>query len=484
MLGYNNHDVGVWSRYNTYFKGDYGFFLYNALYNILVEMDEKHFMMIEDYLSDGVIRLGSVEDDFYMFLRDNKFIVSRWEEDDLIMLERYKRTEMCFDSSVLGLIICPTLSCNFNCSYCFEGRQKKYGLMSHEVVDNIINFFKSQKNYDNFSVTWFGGEPTLAFNVIELLTKKFIAMYPNYSNAGLMTNGYLLDKDKVDKLNELRIGEIQITIDGPDESHDKIRKNKDGKPTYNKIIQNIDYLVESSYGGKCSIRVNLDKKNKNEYVDLYLNLKNRYKDSCIRIYPDAIRYVSDNNHDKACVLSKFEWTDFLINAYNNSEMIGGIDFYPKSNVCNICTANSCNRYVIGPEGEIYKCWEDVGKKNMIVGSVNNDNPITNLNLIAQYSIGTDPFDDKECTQCSVLPICGGGCVNKRLRSRLYNEDSLNFCSPFKGNLIKYLEAYISVYRVNEVCDALLLGGKGRIGDNVGWRMIHPRAVISGQHPFL
>lgn len=34
-----------------------------------------------------------------------------------------------------------------------------------------------------------------------------------------------------------------------------------------------------------------------------------------------------------------------------------------------CTATSLYGYVIGPKGEIYKCWEDVGIKEKEIGSV-------------------------------------------------------------------------------------------------------------------
>lgn len=124
-------------------------------------------------------------------------------------------------------------------------------------------------------------------------------------------------------------------------------------------------------------------------------------------------------------------------------------------VFSICSANTRNSYVIGPQGELYKCWEDVGRQEMIIGSIHDDDPITNRELVALYSVGTDPYRDAECLECAVLPICGGGCANRRLRVKHFNEKGLEYCSLYKENLIAYLIEYYEAFLTTEICAQVL-----------------------------
>ena len=75
-----------------------------------------------------------------------------------------------------------------------------------------------------------------------------------------------------------------------------------------------------------------------------------------------------------------EWFDFTITQYRDITFGEMAAIYPPNNVCNLCSANSSSSFVIGPNGELYKCWEDVGKRSMIIGSVLDDAFISNPEL--------------------------------------------------------------------------------------------------------
>ncbi len=93
--------------------------------------------------------------------------------------------------------------------------------------------------------------------------------------------------------------------------------------------------------------------------------------------------------------------------------------------------------------------------------------------MALYSIATDPFDDPACLECSVLPICGGGCVNMRLKAQHFKEEGVDYCSPFRDRLVQYLEAYYDTFRVKEIGRSVF----GPPDDSLrqkGYRMIQSR----------
>ena len=92
--------------------------------------------------------------------------------DEIAQLELKNRLAR-FDTSVLGLIVAPTLACNFKCEYCFE--EVKKGHMSPETVDALVSFVREKAQaLKTFSCTWYGGEPLLRMDLIEKLSAAFI----------------------------------------------------------------------------------------------------------------------------------------------------------------------------------------------------------------------------------------------------------------------------------------------------------------------
>ena len=108
---------------------------------------------------------------------------------------------------------------------------------------------------------------------------------------------------------------------------------------------------------------------------------------------------------------------------------------------------------------------------MIVGNVANNPPIVNSELLSLYSIGTDPFLDQECKECSVFPICGGGCANRRLRVNHFHENDFDYCSLYKNHLRTFLLEYYEAFQTKELCSQVL--GKEVIDwSDKGYRLIH------------
>ena len=448
-----------WSRYNTLFESERsGCFVYNALTNTLVELDTLHFIdlaAIRDARSDtGLIKDSSI----LSLLQKNKVLVAEGEEARLLLARQYQRHAACFDTSRLGLTICPTLLCNFRCPYCFEHSQSASSMMTSETVDRLMHFIKSYKDIRHLSIAWYGGEPLLAFDVICDITERVKFLDLNIEDFGMVTNGFLLDAGKIARLNDLKINSIQITLDGPEHVHDTRRVLAGGGPTFQRILSNVDNLMNSDYKGVCAIRVNVDKTNRDEFFGLRDALLERFKGKKLMVYAGHVNTSIDHAYEHSCCLDLQEWTDFTFEQHRCKSKAPSANFYPSGNVDSICVATSHQGFVMGPDGELYQCWEDVGKPDMVIGNIHEEEPITNQELQARYSIGTDAYNDIECRECNVLPICGGGCANKRLRAKQFNEGGLEFCSSYKDNLTTYLEAYIDAFWSKEICAAVLNPG--------------------------
>ena len=74
-------------------------------------------------------------------------------------------------------------------------------------------------------------------------------------------------------------------------------------------------------------------------------------------------------------------------------------------------ADSIFEIIIGPDGEIYKCWSDIGMKGRIVGNINQFITYTNQEFIGYNNFMV--WEEEKCGGCKFLPICMGGCPRER-----------------------------------------------------------------------
>lgn len=462
-----------WSRYNTLFRSEkYGGFLYNALTGVMLELNKYYYQLTEEIQKSNKGLQNDNDLEFISLLEQKGFLVEREEEVLRLMEIRLHRNIASYNTTYLGLTICPTLECNFGCPYCFEPNLEDAKAMSNDTLESLIKFIRHHEEAKYLSVSWYGGEPLLAFDVIKKLTGRFLELYPDYDNAVLVTNGYLLDKTKINQLNELKITSMQITIDGSGSTHNKRRRLKNGKATYGKILSNIDSLFASDWNGNLVVRVNVDRLNMNEYYLFQLKLIERYKGKKITIYPGHLSTYYNHSYDESYGLSNDEWASFIVHNYNKGGVVPWGGFYPVSGNQNTCIATNQYGYVIGSKGEIYKCWEDVGKEYMIIGSIHDKSIAINKELFIRYSIEADPFNDIDCIECPVMPICGGGCANKRLRSQHLKEVGIEYCSALKDSLQTYLEAYLDTWWAKEIC-AIMIGKTTGTTMDKGYRMVQP-----------
>ena len=135
--------------------------------------------------------------------------------------------------------------------------------MGEEVQDQLVKLLESRKKtISAFTVCWFGGEPLMAFSVVERLSKKFIEVCEESDiayNASMITYGYLLTTDILGRMKGLKLSSLQVTVDGMKEVHDSRRTLADGGATFDRIMQNLRDGYDLM--PPISLRVNVDKNN-------------------------------------------------------------------------------------------------------------------------------------------------------------------------------------------------------------------------------
>jgi uncharacterized protein len=170
----------------------------------------------------------------------------------------------CLTSSRLHLILMPTEACNFRCVYCYETfRQKR---MQPWVVTGVKRLLgRRAAGLLHLTLSWFGGEPLLACDVIEDVMEHVAGLrdsMPALSIASdITTNGYLLDPARAERLLRLGITQYQISFDGPREWHDRKRIRPGGRGTFDRIWENLGALRDLNRPFRVTVRLHVDREN-------------------------------------------------------------------------------------------------------------------------------------------------------------------------------------------------------------------------------
>lgn len=253
----------------------------------------------------------------------------------------------------------------------------------------------------------------------------------------MITNGYLINDEIIEFFKAHPLTNVQITLDGRKEVHDARRILKhSGKGTFDVIYRNIRRIAEEWQDTKISVRVNIDKNNKDDFAALSGDIKS-WGYEHIYVYPGFIRTeygVTEQNHCDDLT------NEDVQNFYFSLNEDAGIS-YMCSPLSRHCVMTAINSYLIGPEGEIYKCWNEVGDIRKVIGNI-KDEKVRNLPLLSKYMTMANMFEDAKCKECSLLPICTGGCPRRRINNLFFGEHH-DLCTWFKNRetLIKVLCKY-------------------------------------------
>jgi len=148
-----------------------------------------------------------------------RFVAIRRNTREWLMLANGLRST---DHPVLAHII-PTRRCNLSCTYCNEFDDFSKPVAAAEMVRRIDLLADLGTSIISFS----GGEPLLHPELDELIAH----IRRRGAIAGMITNGYLLTADRIQKLNRAGLEHMQISIDNvkPDDVSKKSLKVLDKK---------------------------------------------------------------------------------------------------------------------------------------------------------------------------------------------------------------------------------------------------------------
>lgn len=425
----------IWSRYNHIVKSEkYGYFLYNAMSGVFLQIDENDVGMFWDLQRnpDSITEYSNAA-----FLLESQIVVDeQTEEDNLnnhineILIRRYNLSHM-------SLTLAVTRACNLNCKYCYEtDRPNIY--MTKTVEDSILDFVKQNTCLHYLHIVWYGGEPLLNFETIKRLTKEFKKLNVQYS-AQIVTNGYLMTSEISKQFVDLDIKTVQVTLDCSEDIHNRRRPLKNGGKTYERILENTKALLANVPDVELYIRSNVDSDNIDNYPAFYNEIVEKLgNDPRVRPYEGFVNDVIESGCSPVTknIMNPNTRVDYIIKHYCSA----GIEhtFLPIRRT-QTCITNNMYCYLIDPVGDMYKCWISMQNKKYKIGNVAINSSFNSI-MNARYLCGSDYIFSSKCRECDVMPICEGGCPMVRYFNK-YEKHGEDMCITFKRESLRLLELY-------------------------------------------
>lgn len=367
----------------------------------------------DDYkLSDYLLERG------YIFRSESE----EWEK----IQEKYLEFSEEYENTPVQLIFSTSFICNFSCKYCFqEEYQNSKKIIDNEITDNFFDYINDRFKHEKLKpyITIFGGEPLLGGESYKKSLLYFLEKSVRYGYPiAIVTNGYELVQYVPEFLRlGVNIKEIQVTVDGDREHHNKRRTTKSGKDSFDRIMDGIELALQSGF--RINIRSIVDKEN----IQSLPNLAQYVKDRGFLNYPKTLFESTLGRNYELHTCQKTDklydryhiWAEFFELAMKypvlkeyHSPQFHGMRYLSENGDLPFPIFDGCpagkKEWAFDIHGYIYGCTASVGVEKFKLGSYMDSTFPINEEQIQEWKT-RDVLTVPECSTCPVSLSCGGGC---------------------------------------------------------------------------
>ena len=311
--------------------------------------------------------------------------------------------------------------CNLACKYCFAGEGEYHGargLMSFEVGKAALDFLvKNSGTRKNLEVDFFGGEPSLNFEVVKQLVEygRSIEKAANKNfRFTYTTNGIILNDEIMEFCNR-EMSNVVLSLDGRREVNDRMRVFRGGKGSYDNIVPKFQKFADSRGQKDYYIRGTYTHYNTDFAADILHMADLGFKEISIEpVVADPSEPYALKESDLPVLLEQYEiLAKEMIKRSKKGE---GFTFYHymidlDGGPCVVKRVSGCGvgtEYMaVTPNGDLYPCHQFAGDPNFLLGNVKTG--VTNEKVTEQFK-ECNIYSHKECDDCFARMYCSGGCA--------------------------------------------------------------------------
>lgn len=384
------------------------------------------------------------------------------------------------DQRLLHVTMLPAEACNFACPYCFQ-YNKRHLFMKPWVYRAVLRLIerstlenRNQGEQTYVKLSWFGGEPTLATREIVAFSKELKKLRDRVGfelRCGMVTNGYLLTPRLFRRLLAAGVRDFQVTLDGDQPAHDKLRVLKDGGPTFATIYRNLKGIAElpQEFQFRMGIRANFVRTtvpSAKNLIDMFVSdfgHDPRFFLYCRPVYSFlTTRTDIDAVAPDICTLE--EGLGFqnmlalmILERLGLNELGRMFDPLPRP-IPAWCPQERWYSYVFGADGLLFACDTLLGDDKYAIGRILPTGDVEYSQNAAKWKAVALSAGENACISCKLLPICMGGCARARFATPsespcLWREDDI-----LRG-LRAYAELRLGLQNTGSVGGAVTSGRK-------------------------
>ncbi|MGK3143245.1 anaerobic sulfatase maturase [Pantoea sp. C2G6] len=388
--------------------------------------------------------------------------------------------------------------CNIDCSYCFYlekyhlyPERKSHWKMDGSTLENYIIKYIAAQDADVVDFIWQGGEPTLAgidFYREALRLQNHYRGHKKINNF-FQTNGINIDDEWAIFLKENHFL-VGVSIDGDRISNDAHRVSRAGKSTFDAVMRGMDALKRHKVEFNTLTVINAE--NVKRPKDVYHFLK-RAGSRYMQFIPLVERRAAAaDEHGLTLIQPDFtgqcavtEWsvpakayghflntlfdhwithdlgTVFVMNFEDTlAKLVGQHSSCVMSETCG-------GNLIVEANGDLYSCDHFVYPEHRL-GNINHDDLHAVVNSPRHLAFGQNKRNNlsSECQQCSVRPVCNGGCQKHRFNLSQDGRPNKNyFCEglslhlnhalPVMQDLLQLMRQGVSLVKARKIIRAAL-----------------------------
>ncbi len=367
-------------------------------------------------------------------------------------------------------------ACNLKCTYCFYLSKATLpggpgpGRISDETLEVLIREYIEGVTGPEVVFSWQGGEPTLMG--LDFF-RKALAIQAQHAKPGqkiendLQTNGTMIDEEWCQFLKENRFL-VGLSIDGPREIHDQCRRERNGVPSFNKVLEAARLLKK--YRISFNTLTCIHRYNARRPLDVYRFLRREIESTHMQFIP-IVEYRSFESiapqkwtwdtmpidgdpearpgHPNSIVtdwsVDPDDWGYFLCRTFDEwrNRDLGKVFVNQFETLVaqhmglppQLCVYGEyCGKAVaVEHDGSIYACDHYVFPEYKI-GDLNTGRLSRTVLSRSQVKFGYAKSESlpKQCRGCSYLKDCWGECPKNRILRTLDGEPGFNYlCRGFK-----------------------------------------------------
>ena len=329
-------------------------------------------------------------------------------------------------------------ACNLDCSYCYYlDKAVQYGgkeaVMSDGLLKEYIRQYITANAVDTVSFCWHGGEPLLLgldFYRRAMEYQREFAGRKRILNS-IQTNATLINEDwcRFFRMNGFLVG---VSLDGPQDIHDGFRLDKQGRPTWDRVMSSVEML--KSYGVEFNTLSVVNSRCEGRGKEIYSFFKSvgsHFMQFLPVDRPDFHRPVIVSPETEGARLAPWSvsakgYGDFLCDIFDEWVVSDVGDYYVQMfdatlaqycnvqpGVCSMCeTCGDC--LVVEHNGDVYNCDHFVYPEYLL-GNILETPLVEIYNDPKRFRFGVAKRSGlpPECMKCRFYFACRGECPKHR-----------------------------------------------------------------------